>query len=313
MRNFIRYWNHNRKKIIIVIAIIAFIFILIRILDGYYKNKSINSSSPVIDMTKPIQSVITGQKVDEKVTDKNMNCIDQFINYENNKEYEKAYSLLTDDCKEEYSNDVNTFINNYCTKIFATKKTYNLELWFNSGDAYTYKIKMYEENMLATGEGNLDKNIEDYITIVKGKDEDKISINGFIRKSNINKSNEVNNIEVLIRSKKVYKDYETYNITIRNKTSNDILIGDRKNNKDIYLVDKDNIQYSAFLNELSTDSLLLKSGYEKNISINFNKIYDQNKIISEIKFKNIILDSEKYLNNKNNEKIDTLQTGVNLQ
>lgn len=313
MRNFIRYWNHNRKKIIIVIAIIAFIFILIRILDGYYKNKSINSSSPVIDMTKPIQSVITGQKVDEKVTDKNMNCIDQFINYENNKEYEKAYSLLTDDCKEEYSNDVNTFINNYCTKIFATKKTYNLELWFNSGDAYTYKIKMYEENMLATGEGNLDKNIEDYITIVKGKDEDKISINGFIRKSNINKSNEINNIEVLIRSKKVYKDYETYNITIRNKTSNDILIGDRKNNKDIYLVDKDNIQYSAFLNELSTDSLLLKSGYEKNISINFNKIYDQNKIISEIKFKNIILDSEKYLNNKNNEKIDTLEIGVNLQ
>lgn len=313
MRNFIRYWNHNRKKIIIVIAIIAFIFILIRILDGYYKNKSINSSSPVIDMTKPIQSVITGQKVDEKVTDKNMNCIDQFINYENNKEYEKAYSLLTDDCKEEYSNDVNTFINNYCTKIFATKKTYNLELWFNSGDAYTYKIKMYEENMLATGEGNLDKNIEDYITIVKGKDEDKISINGFIRKSNINKSNEVNNIEVLIRSKKVYKDYETYNITIRNKTSNDILIGDRKNNKDIYLVDKDNIQYFAFLNELSTDSLLLKSGYEKNISINFNKIYDQNKIISEIKFKNIILDSEKYLNNKNNEKIDTLEIGVNLQ
>lgn len=313
MRNFIRYWNHNRKKIIIVIAIIAFIFILIRILDGYYKNKSINSSSPVIDMTKPIQSVITGQKVDEKVTDKNMNCIDQFINYENNKEYEKAYSLLTDDCKEEYSNDVNTFINNYCTKIFTTKKTYNLELWFNSGDAYTYKIKMYEENMLATGEGNLDKNIEDYITIVKGKDEDKISINGFIRKSNINKSNEVNNIEVLIRSKKVYKDYETYNITIRNKTSNDILIGDRKNNKDIYLVDKDNIQYSAFLNELSTDSLLLKSGYEKNISINFNKIYDQNKIISEIKFKNIILDSEKYLNNKNNEKIDTLEIGVNLQ
>jgi len=313
VRNFIRYWNHNRKKIIIVIAIIAFIFILIRILDGYYKNKSINSSSPVIDMTKPIQSVITGQKVDEKVTDKNMNCIDQFINYENNKEYEKAYSLLTDDCKEEYSNDVNTFINNYCTKIFATKKTYNLELWFNSGDAYTYKIKMYEENMLATGEGNLDKNIEDYITIVKGKDEDKISINGFIRKSNINKSNEVNNIEVLIRSKKVYKDYETYNITIRNKTSNDILIGDRKNNKDIYLVDKDNIQYSAFLNELSTDSLLLKSGYEKNISINFNKIYDQNKIISEIKFKNIILDSEKYLNNKNNEKIDTLEIGVNLQ
>lgn len=313
MRNFIRYWNHNRKKIIIVIAIIAFIFILIRILNGYYKNKSINSSSPVIDMTKPIQSVITGQKVDEKVTDKNMNCIDQFINYENNKEYEKAYSLLTDDCKEEYSNDVNTFINNYCTKIFATKKTYNLELWFNSGDAYTYKIKMYEENMLATGEGNLDKNIEDYITIVKGKDEDKISINGFIRKSNINKSNEVNNIEVLIRSKKVYKDYETYNITIRNKTSNDILIGDRKNNKDIYLVDKDNIQYSAFLNELSTDSLLLKSGYEKNISINFNKIYDQNKIISEIKFKNIILDSEKYLNNKNNEKIDTLEIGVNLQ
>ena len=31
------------------------------------------------------------------------------------------------------------------------------------------------------------------------------------------------------------------------------------------------------------------------------------------KFKNIILDSEKYLNNKNNEKIDTLEIGVNLQ
>lgn len=312
MRNFIRYWNQNRKKIIMIIAIIAFIFIIIRILDNFYKNKPNNISTSTVDRTKPIQSVITGQKVSEEKTEENINVIKEFVNYCNNNEYEKAYSLLTEDCKEEFNNDINLFIKNYHSRVFSTKKTYNLELWLTENSMYTYRIRLYEANMLETGKSNLDQNIEDYITITKIDGEDKVNVNGFIKKHNINKSKVMNNIEIVINNKKVYKNYEKYNITIRNKTSNTILISDGKNNKSICLIDKNNVQYSSFLDELSMDSLLLKSGYEKNISIKFNKIYDLYRTIAEIKFKNIILDGEKYLQNTNGDNIDSLEMSVNI-
>ena len=312
MRNFIRYWNQNKKKIIIIVAIIAFTFIIIRIINNFYKNKPINVSSSNIDRTKPIQSVITGEKVSEEKTEENINVIKEFVNYCNNKEYEKAYELLTEDCKSEFDNNINVFIQNYCSKIFKTKKTYNIDLWLNENNSYTYRVKLYEGNMLETGKSDLSQNVADYITVNKTNGENKISIYGFIQKCNIDKSQELNGIEIKINNKKVYKNYETYNITIKNKTSSTILIGKKLENKDIYLIDKNGMQYYSFLSEMSLESLFIKSGEEKNINIRFDKIYDLSRTVTSIKFNNIILDGEKYLENEKNNDLNKQELTINI-
>lgn len=292
MNRFIRYWNQNRKKIIITIAIIAFIFLLTRLLNYIAKNNNESEENrAIIHTSKPIQSVITGENVSEEITDNNTQIIQQFIKACNEQKYTSAYELLTDDCKEQvFNNNINLFISNYCESIFQSKKTSEIDLWLNSNNMYTYRVKFYEDNLLATGGSQMNSNKEDYITINK----DKININGFIEKEEINKSLKEKGIEIIINSKLVYKDYETYNITINNYSSKSIMISDGESSKDICLIDENKAEYPSFIHEILASNLSLQSGYQKNINIRFNKVYDIYRRIEQIKFSNIILDEEQY-------------------
>lgn len=313
MKNFIRYWNQNRKKIIIIIAIIAFVIILLKTIDGILsKNLNKSTDSKTTDKSQPVQSVITGENVTIEKTKENTDVIGKFVTYCNNAEYENAYNLLTDDCKEEFNKDINTFIQNYVLKIFTNSKTYELDLWLTEGNVYTYQIQLYDDNLLSTGGSSINSNIQDYITVINQNNENKININGFIQKKNINKSQEVNGIKIVINSKKVYKNYETYNITVNNQTDKTILLSTRQNSKDICLVDNNNIEYTSFLNEIPETSVTLKSGYEKSVNIRFNKIYDLYRIIEKVKFNNIILDYEKYLQNTN-DSIEKIEMEISIK
>lgn len=292
MNKFIRFFNQNKKGIIKVIIIIAFAFILLQLVNSLLKpNKSNNNKlqQNIKDNDRPNQSVITGQELSEKVTEENIDIIKQFVKYCNNKEIEQAYSLLSDDCKQEFNNSIDTFKSRYYNNIFKTNKTYNLELWISNKGYYTYKILYYEDNLLATGGAGINNNIEDYITIINQNGENKININGFIGKEIINKSKSIKDVEILINSKNVYRDYESYNITIRNYTENTITISDGETAEDICLLDKNNVKYLSFIEELPEYDLSLKAKRQTTLNINFNKIYDTYRIIKKIKFGNINL------------------------
>lgn len=296
MNRLLRYWNQNKKKVLITIGIIVFIIIILQVLNVIAKQSNTKTNNKIKtnikDNHKPTQSVITGEELPEQVTQENTDIIKEFVNYCNNKEIEKAYALLTDDCKQEFNNNIETFKSRYYNNIFKTKKTYSLELWINMSKTYTYKILYYEDNLLATGGAGINDNIEDYITIIKQNGENKININGFIGKEIINKSKSVNDVEILINSKSVYREYESYNITIRNYTANTITISDGETSEDICLLDKNNVQYVSFIEELPEYDLSLKARRQTTLNINFNKMYDIYRVIEKIKFGNINLGNE---------------------
>ena len=100
--------------------------------------------------------------------------IDNFVTYCNNGEIEEAYNLLSEECKEELFPDLETFKNNYHSKIFTDYKMYNLMAWINSDNCFTYKVEITED-ILTTG-GASELNIEDYYTIVKNNNEYKLNI-----------------------------------------------------------------------------------------------------------------------------------------
>ena len=306
MNRIIRYWNQNRKNIIITVAIVAFIIIIIRIINSMYAkvNTSIASNNVKDDEYQPTKSVITGESVSYEITSGNKNEIDNFVNYCNNKEYEKAYEFLTEDCKEEYSNSVEQFKQQYASKIFSKIKTYDIELWLKNGNDYTYRVTYYDDNLLETGGKNINNNIQDYITVVNRNNEKKININSFIEKKTLTKSKSESNIEIIVNSKKIYKNYEEYSFIIRNKTDKIIRLTDEKNGKNICVRDENNVEYSSLLTDISTNELELKPGFEKNINIKFNKIYDTGKNVKEICFKGIIKDYERYMQNENMEKVE---------
>ena len=220
----------------------------------------------------------------ETVTKENTDIIKTFVDYCNNNQTQKSYELLSNDCKEEFNNNINVFINDYYNRIFKTKKTYNLELLYTEAGSYTYKITYYEDNLLATGGTDANNNFEDYITIINQDGERKLNINNFIKNQEINKTQVTNNIEITIKSKKVYRSYEQYKIAIKNNNSTTILLSDGKNSEDICLLDKNDTKYVAFLHEIPEYNLLLRAGRTTELNISFNKIYAPTRVIEKIQF-----------------------------
>lgn len=303
MKKLIRYWNQNRLKIIITVIIIVFIIILIQVINSILKNVNIVeniNNGQIIDTSKPTESVITGEKLPEEKVNTNVELIKQFVDYGNKRQYENAYNLLTEDCKNQFYSTLDLFIAKYCNNVFATEKTYDLELWYNTSNTYTYRITYIENNILATGNVSSNNNIEDYITIVEEANGNKLSINGFLGKSNINKKKEQEGIELTINERFVYRDFEEYSISIKNNTDKTILLSEGIDSNDICLLDSNNVEYASKLNEIPLINLELSPGMQKTFNISFYKMYNPYRTIEKICFKNIIMDKESFEIDKTN-------------
>lgn len=310
MNRFIRYFNQNRVGIIIAILIVAFIIILIQAINNILKQSQTEeeiTESVIQDSSRPVESVITGEELTEETTDNNLNIISQFVELGNAQKYEDAYNMLSQDCKDAVYNTLDSFVTNYCNRVFITNMTYNLELWYNANNAYTYKILYFENNILSTGNINPTNNIEDYITVIESEDGYKLNINNFIKKEKINKLQNVEGTEITItiNDRYIYRNYERYTITVKNNTDKTILISEGTNGNDICLVDSNGVEYDSIINEVSLANLELSPGVERILGIRFYKMYNLYRTINSISFKNIILDKDDFEQNaENTQKIN---------
>ncbi len=302
MQKLISFWNQNRVKIVIIGLIIIFIIILIftinTILSTNTENTNQVTENKIVDISKPTESVITGESISENITENNMKMVGDFVNFCNNKDYQNAYNLLTDDCKNELFQNLQVFINNYCNQVFQKNMTYSLELWYQSNLGYTYRVTYKENNILETGNINPSTNKEDYITIVKTEAGDKLNISNFIGKEEINKETQNEGIRINIKERIRYRTYERNLIEIENNTDNTILLSKGINGNDICLVDTNDTEYNSILNEIAPENLELQPHSKKTILISFNKMYNLYRAIDRVRFKNIILNKDEY--NMNN-------------
>lgn len=309
MRKLIMYLRANKKKILTIIAVLASIIFIVHfmnavIVNNYQREKSENSISnlPSREETGPTESIIDDSKISVQTAQENTQIIKQFVEYCNQKDYKNAFSVLSSDCQREvFNDDINLFIKDYCTKIFQNNKTYDTELWTAGNRSYTYQIKYYDNNLLATGGNSKSKNIEDYITVVDEYGNNRLNINSFILYEKINRTINKDNIEITINSRKIYKTYEKYNLTIKNGLSNTISISTNKSENDICLVDRNGTQYISLLYEIPQHLLNIQPGYQTNIDIRFNKTYNNYRLVDKMRFNSIVLNYEQYVNNPNNE------------
>lgn len=304
MNSIIGFYNKNRHAIWITIVVIILIFGVIKTLNSSFKNNTKDNGSSTNNSTTTYNnknySIISGTDVPKEVTDESTNIIDSFIKFCNEKDISSAYSLLSNDCKETLYPTEEEFRNNYVDKIFTSYRLYDKRAWINTDSSYTYSIKITED-LLSTGGNKSDMGIQDYYTLVKENGEYKLNINNYIGKEEINKANKESGIEIYVVEKKSYMDYETYILKIKNNTQNDIILDSKKNTRTVYLKDKNDQNYVAFLNELSIDDLTIKSGMMQTVSIKFNKAYNPQKVVKSINFTNIVLNYQEYLNNENNQ------------
>jgi len=306
----LKYYNQN-KNIIWVggMAIIVIIIVIQSINNGVKKQKNSMSENNIVISQKEYQNNLDISVLisDNEVKEKKELIIDQFIRYCNSKEIEKAYSILSQDCKEEMYPTIKDFEENYYKINFSGTKLYSKELF----RANTYKIKLYEDPM-KTGTIST-KHIEEYYTMVKENGENKLNVSNYIESIESNKRAKNENLEMQIIKRKIYKEYEEYKIEITNLTNKTIVLDSRESTKNMYIVGNKDVRYYALMHEIITDNLFLKPNAKIVLNIKYNKEYNSNNTVKYLAFSDVILDYEEYLNVKNkNEYKNRLNIAINI-
>ena len=107
----------------------------------------------------------------------------------------------------------------------------------------------------------------------------------------------------------MFIDYTFLDLKITNKTENTICIDSKEEINTVFVLDENNVKYEALLNENSED-LNIRKGMTENLKLKFNKMYNPNRNIKWIYFRDIVLNYDNYLNNKN--KKNTMELKVAL-
>jgi len=301
MRNIIRLFNQNRKLIIIVVGVIAFIIIIIQLLNSIVKennkNKNTNQIANIRENQEdlPSQSIITGEKVDTEVTKSNVSIIEEFVEKCNNNDIEGAYNMLTDECKEALFPTQGDFESKYYNIIFTSKKVADIDNFRNGIGLYTYRVKIYN-NILSTGNASDTSSHQDYMTIDEKSENGKLNVYSFITSKQLGEEVEKDGVIVRVVRKEIYKDNEKYQVEVQNTNKNPIVLDTKESNNRIYIIDSNGTKYYSNVYDMSKVSLEIPANFTKEYTFKFNKIYNTGLTTKSINFIDIVIDYEGYIN-----------------
>ena len=301
MHKLIKFYYDNKTKIIKIGLLIIFILLIIQLMNYIAKlnnqkeekgtlisteqnNNDSNKENTNTSVTTE-KSAVTGELVDKEQITNAQNIIEQFVSYCKNGETEKAYNLLSKDCKNEVYKNLNIFETLYYKENFGgnIKKTATIENWF--GNTYTVYISA---DIMATGKIE-DTKKRDYYTLVDEEGSTKLNINSFIKKENINKEQTENNITYKIISKNVYMDYEEYTVQVQNGSENTILLDSMQSTKTIYLEDEKSVKYYCYTNEIISEFLKVNKGASTQLKLRFMRSYSSSQKNVSLVFSDIIM------------------------
>lgn len=302
MREIILWYNRNKKIIWRTLGTLVTIVVVIQLLQWItIRNQSRNQGNILTTESdkksnlntitlKENKSTVTGESLSNTQTNL-LTVIDKFVEYCNNKQIDEAYNLLSEDCKSEMYPNVIEFQKNYYNKIFNGKsRNISAENWIGN----IYKVK-FKEDALSTGRYNSENTIQDYIIVVEDEEDNtKLNINGYIGKEEINKSQQAFDVKIQALEKQQYMDFTTYTFEVVNGSKNTIMLNDIENTDTIYLEDKNNIKYYAYMNELSEADMRVFPGETKKITIKYYSKYSSTKKITNIIFSEIALGGNEF-------------------
>lgn len=301
MNKIIRFFNQNRIAFGICVCACIFVIVIIQYFNylAREKRKERNSKNIVVkesEYDKVSEPIIYGKKVSEEKSDTYTKLIDKFLNYCLLGNYNMAYSLLSDDCKQIYYKSVDDFYQLYCKNKFDNTKKYSFQSW-TSGKVNMYEIKIFED-ILSTGKVEDQNYIVDYYTIINQDNEYKLNINNYIKHNDIDKEKIVEGININIKSEDIYKEYYVYTLKISNNTDKTICIDTKSKSDSVYISNKNGIKFMALLYENLTDDFIVESKQSKEIKIKFNIIYRDDLKITKMDFTDVIKDYNSYVDNK---------------
>lgn len=295
MNKLIRLYNQNRKlfmlTFIIIIAILVGIYLLNFVLSNINKqNQEKTNEEYAVEDRKSIQEgsyeIDTGERKDSNLYVLQKSVIEDFIDRCNKKEYERAYYLVSDECKEVEFPTIEDFKEKYVDQIFDENKECTIQAW--SDNVYLVKIT---EDLLATGKTPNESYIEEYITIAGS---DQLNINSYMGAKDLEIKNNKANVEIAVNKIYYYMNYAIVDIYVNNQRKTPILLDSKEETGSIFLKDEYKIEYVCEDYDRNVSDLIVEAGLNKEISLRFDLPYSKHNQIKTIHFSKILADYNQY-------------------
>lgn len=261
VRNF---FKKHKKKIAIIIIAVGIVIAIDRFLASLPEEVT---PSTTYEPHTPVMTETA--EVPEEYKEPINNLINNYVEYCNNKEYENAYNLLSEEFKTNYCDTIEKF-KEYVDELFDKKKIYNIQNFSNVDGAYVYRIRLLED-ILATGTTNGYEYKEEKIVIKEENGVLKLALNGYVGDKQLGIIAEDEYMKINIVKKNVKYDTEVYTVEFTNKTSNYITIADNTESDEV-LLKLTNTTRKAKNLQSGNIKILPNSTYTRELT--FSKYYD---------------------------------------
>lgn len=264
----LKFKNFFRKyaKLIIFALIIWLIIIFVNTFLSNntfkkFERTTYNEHEAIID-----SSATVPEKLKQPINE----TVDTYFNYCNSKQYEQAYSMISDDCKKVYFPTLERF-KEYVDLVFNENKIYYLQNYSNYNGIYIYRMRIMED-LMATGLTGKDELYfyEEKIALKEENGKISLSLRQLITVEDMDEIYEDAYVKIWVEERSVFYEQETYKLRVKNKTSNTVVLADTQEKKEILL------QVGTENREANNDNLnvVIYPDETKEYTLRFTKFFD---------------------------------------
>ena len=294
----IEFFKKHKKEVVILILVA---WLILFIYNTILKNQQKQLSTPSTTYTPHVSVMDKESEVPEEYQKPIESIIDTYFNYCNTQEYEKAYNLISEECRAKLYPTLDQFTG-YVDQVFQKKKKiYNIQDYSNVDNKYIYNIRILDD-ILSNGTTDGYYYYEEKFVMIEENGQIKLSIGEYIGDEQPGIKVEDDNMVVEILNKSVEYETETYTVKVTNKTDKYIVISDN------YQADEINLdlgEQTRRPTNMTYASFYVEPNGEMTQELVFNKFYDNGLTAQKLKF-NMIRVLNSY-----NEKSGTTEENIN--
>lgn len=259
-----RFIKKNRKKVIFVVITVAIIIAINYILKNMPEEEIPKTTY------EPNVAVMDESEVPKKWHSEIENRIKTFVDYCNNKEYENAYDMISDDCKDAIYPVIGDF-KEYVDKRFQVKRIYSIQNFSNISKQYIYDVNFMSDFMATGSTGTNYGYVQEKFVFTEDDNSLKFAIGGFVRTNILDAFVEDENLKIVTKKKNVYYDHETYTVDITNKTDYPIVLGDGTGEDEIAISVNEQLREETNINAVN---VVLQPNESRTFTFVFEKYCD---------------------------------------
>ena len=259
-----RFIKKNRKKVIFVVITVAIIIAINYILKNMPEEEIPKTTY------EPNVAVMDESEVPKKWHSEIENRIKTFVDYCNNKEYQKAYDMISDDCKDAIYPVIGDF-KEYVDKRFQVKRIYSIQNFSNISKQYIYDVNFMSDFMATGSTGTNYGYVQEKFVFTEDDNSLKFAIGGFVRTNILDAFVEDENLKIVTKKKNVYYDHETYTVDITNKTDYPIVLGNGTGEDEIAISVNEQLREETNINAVN---VVLQPNESRTFTFVFEKYCD---------------------------------------